>query len=133
MSASRSCSVLQSSSLFESQRQYKKDREAIKLTVASCCDASELARNAPEFLESLAETSSSSTARERKHALERLAESLVDTRNSIAHSKMNYTPTGLECPEAEMETFLPVFKRPHSRSFDGTMGGMSRCALDPNP
>ncbi len=37
------------------------------------------------------------------HLKKRMSEYLTATRNNIVHAKSNYTPTGKECPESEME------------------------------
>jgi hypothetical protein len=73
----------------EDQRDFRKDREAIKQTVITCCEVSELSRIAPPFLSKLRAISPSDRTREREEALAELGYSLTATRNSIAHAKAN--------------------------------------------
>lgn len=96
--------------LFEEQKWYKKDKQAITLTILKCCDAIELKRYAPKFLFKINCLTVESKEIERRQALEEFATVLVDTRNSVAHAKSNYTPTGDECPEEELYEFANCVK-----------------------
>jgi hypothetical protein len=92
-------------SIFETQRTYKKDREAIRQTIVTCCEASELAKVAPTFIKEFKQISAESNLQDRNKALEALGKSLYSTRNEIAHAKANYQPTGEECPEDQFLNF----------------------------
>jgi len=91
------------SQLFESLRNYKKDSEALRLTIETCCDVVELARYAPPRHRALSMIDEASTPQERKKAFDALSATLSATRNMFSHAKANYTLTGEECPEAELE------------------------------
>jgi hypothetical protein len=97
-------------SLVDEQRIFTKDREAIKLTLKTCCDATELAKISPDFVEELKQVSVNTKKNERDRALEQLGTCLADTRNSMAHAKANYSPTGNECPPDEFEAFVSCIK-----------------------
>ena len=45
--------ILELENLFEEQKTFKKDREAIKLTIVTCCDSTELAKVSPCFSDKL--------------------------------------------------------------------------------
>ena len=92
-------------SVFETQRSFKKDREAIRQTIVTCCEASELAKFVPAFLKELKQVSVESSLQDKTKGLEALSKSLYSTRNEIAHAKANYTPTGEECPENQLADF----------------------------
>lgn len=96
--------------LIDEQKVYTKDREAIKLTIKTCCDATELAKIAPNYIVELFNINKNSTRKERESALEKLGLCLSDTRNSIAHAKANFTPTGNECPSEEYTKFVECLK-----------------------
>ncbi|MEI2580009.1 hypothetical protein [Scytonema sp. PRP1] len=91
--------------VIEKQQSRRKDREAIKETVLTCCEASELAKVAPPFLKKLKAISSNSNEEQISQALRAFSASLYSTRNSIAHAKANYIPTNDECPERELLAF----------------------------
>ncbi|MBW4657263.1 MAG: hypothetical protein KME15_01190 [Drouetiella hepatica Uher 2000/2452] len=92
--------------LVETQRNFKKDREAIRQTILICCEVSELAKLAPSFLlKDFKHISSESNQQDKAKALEALAKSLYSTRNEIAHAKANYAPTGEECPQDQLVSF----------------------------
>lgn len=97
--------IMELNDLMDEQKQSWKDKEAVKLTVKTCCEATELAKVAPRFLPELSRIAASSKRKECESALEKLGEILADTRNSIAHAKANYSPTGNECPPSEMKAF----------------------------
>lgn len=102
--------ILEVEALFEEQSKNKRDREAIVLTVISCCEATELSVQSPRFLKKLREVTASSKRKDQEEALRVLGESLVATRNSIAHAKANYTPTGDECPPDQLSQFVGCVK-----------------------
>ena len=87
--------------LVDNQRIFRKDSEALKLTIETCCDAKELAFHAPPKLKSLRSITEESDAKARKAALGELADCLSATRNELSHAKSNYQSTGAECPAAE--------------------------------
>ena len=92
--------------LYQELRTFKKDKEAITLTVEQCCDCEELKSVAPPFLTKLSLLKDNPNQQERKGALREFADSLYATRNSIAHAKANYESTGAECPDSEIGQFL---------------------------
>lgn len=96
--------------IIENQQTLRKDREAIDITVRTCCDATELAKHAPPFLGDLRKISAESKRKELESALAKFALSLVSTRNSIAHAKANYIPTGDECPGDQKNEFSKLVK-----------------------
>lgn len=98
--------ILELDRLFQENRTFKKDKEAIALTIEQCCDIDELKRVAPPFLKRLATVSDSSAKQDRDLAAREFAYALSSTRNSIAHAKANYEPTGEECPETQLLQFV---------------------------
>lgn len=102
--------VAELQTIIEEQRAFRKDREAIRQAVTTCCEASELSRAAPPFLVRLGGLSPSSRPKEKEEALAQLGYSLYATRNSIAHAKANYKPTGEECPEEQLAAFAVCAK-----------------------
>lgn len=94
--------IVELEALIEGQRTFKKDREAIKQTVAVCCVATELATLAPVSLKLLKSVTAHSKTTEVEGALEAFARMLYATRNEVAHAKTNYTPTGDECPQDQL-------------------------------
>jgi len=104
------CFVMELESLIEDQRIFKKDRESISLTIEHCCDAIELQKLAPSFMAKLSKLNRTSNINDKKDALSSLATYIVDTRNSIAHAKSNYKPTGNECPDTEMHNFATCLR-----------------------
>lgn len=86
------------------------DREAIKQTIVTCCDASELARRAPKFLKEFHAKTFTTDATTQRAALAKLASVLYSTRNSIAHAKANYAATGQECPPEFLAAFAECAK-----------------------
>jgi hypothetical protein len=91
--------------VIEDTRTLKKDKEALRATVIACCDAIELARFAPPFMKELAAVTLESKAKDRDDALGKFGASISATRNQIAHSKANYSPTSEECPANELAAF----------------------------
>jgi hypothetical protein len=96
--------------LFEENRQFTKDFEALRLTVERCCDPLILAKHAPEFLTVLRVVSPSSKPAERRQALGELSSCLSATRNQLAHAKANYELTGKECPASELWSLVACAK-----------------------
>jgi hypothetical protein len=88
--------------LFEENRIFTKDHEALKLTVDRCCDPILLAPHAPKCVASLRTIKATSKASERKAALADLSACLSATRNQFAHAKANYELTGKECPPDQL-------------------------------
>jgi hypothetical protein len=97
--------ILELESVYDEQKVFKKDKEAIISTAINCCDAVELSSHSPKFIASLASISIQSKKKEREDALKEFANSLVDTRNYFAHAKSNYQPTGAECPSEQLDKF----------------------------
>lgn len=103
--------VAELQAVVEEQRIFRKDREAMKQTMIACCDVSELSNAAPPFLTKLRSISSpSGSPRQAEDALAQLGYSLSATRNSVAHAKANYEPTGEECPEGQLAGFAECVK-----------------------
>lgn len=96
--------------LFDQQRIYKKDREAIRLTVSQCCDAVELARFGPPFIKELLVQNLISDPKAQTTGLNRFADVLYSTRNYIAHAKANYVITGDECPTEQLPKLVECAK-----------------------
>jgi len=87
--------------LYEDNKIYNKDKDAIKLAITTCCEATELAPIVPKCLGNKwnAQMEKSNTEK----ALQELAYCIASTRNSIAHAKANYEQTGSEVPEEEFD------------------------------
>lgn len=96
--------------LFEENRVFTRDAEALRLAVERCCDPLPMASHAPEILKGLGKLSAVSTVEQRKGALADLAIVLTATRNQIAHAKANYKPTGRECPSAQLGSLVSCAK-----------------------
>lgn len=90
--------------LMEDQNSYKKDSEALRLTIKTCCDATQLVPHAPPVLKTLSSLSEASDAKEKNTALDDLSKCLSSTRNQLVHAKANYTLTGNECPSDQLST-----------------------------
>ncbi|MGD0077830.1 MAG: hypothetical protein ABSB91_04280 [Sedimentisphaerales bacterium] len=88
--------------LVEDQISYRKDSEALRLTIKTCCDATQLAPHAPPVLKTLSSLSEASDAKTKKTALDDLSKCLSSTRNQLVHAKANYTLTGNECPSDQL-------------------------------
>jgi hypothetical protein len=102
--------VAELQAVVEEQRIFRKDREAMRQTVITCCEASELSKFAPPFLNKLRGLSFSDKPKDKEEALTELGLSLSATRNSVAHAKANYEPTGEECPEGQLAAFAECAK-----------------------
>ncbi|WP_114635355.1 hypothetical protein [Vibrio splendidus] len=77
---------------------YQKDADSIKLTVQTCGYMSDLEDKIPSHIKKKVVT-----ARQKgvPDALSLIADSITATRNSIAHAKSNYRPSGKEIPEEQ--------------------------------
>ncbi|WP_405172023.1 hypothetical protein MHI12_07660 [Paenibacillus sp. FSL H8-0280] len=102
--------VLELEKLFDELGNFKKDKEAIRITIEVCCDVLELKEFAPKYLKNLSEINLESTREERKRALLELSNAVSDTRNMIAHAKTNYKNKGYECPKSKMKEFSNCLK-----------------------
>ena len=102
--------VAELQAIVEDQRDRRKDREAVRQATIACCEASELAGAAPQFLRKLREVSPEDALKKKEEALAELGASLYATRNRVAHAKANYEPTGEECPEEQMADFAQCAK-----------------------
>lgn len=97
--------------LVEEQKVLRKDSEAIRLTIAQCCDLSELVSLAPRFLKNLGSLKDSGSIEKRLVALQDLSNAVIATRNQMAHAKASYRLTGQECPPAELQAFSKLVQR----------------------
>jgi len=95
--------------LIENQRVLKKDSEALKQTILTCCDAAELAPQAIFLKQCKLYCSGNEQADNWKRTVEVGEKSLTEisacisaTRNQIVHAKANYTLTGEECPKEHL-------------------------------
>ncbi|MEK4053072.1 hypothetical protein MHB84_05425 [Paenibacillus sp. FSL F4-0087] len=102
--------VLELERIFDDLGNYKKDKEAIRITIETCCEVLELKGSAPKFLRNLNKVNIESTREEKKQALLELSNAISDTRNMIAHAKTNYKNKGNECPKEEMKEFSDCLK-----------------------
>ncbi|KJF91634.1 hypothetical protein [Photobacterium leiognathi] len=75
---------------------YQKDADSIKLTVQTCGYMSDLEDKIPSHIKRKVDTERKKGVLE---ALGSIADSITATRNSIAHAKANYRPSGKEIPE----------------------------------
>lgn len=92
--------------LFEENRIFTKDHEALKLTVDRCCDAILLSQHAPKCIPSLRSITANSKNADRRAGLAELSACLSATRNQLAHAKANYELTGKECPPDQLSQLL---------------------------
>ncbi|WP_115514812.1 MULTISPECIES: hypothetical protein [Xanthomonas] len=88
--------------LFEENRVFSRDAEALRLSVERCCDPLPMKIYAPQFLRSFSKIDPSSSAEQRKQALVELATALSASRNQLAHAKANFRATGKECPPEQL-------------------------------
>lgn len=107
--------IIELEKVIKAQQKYEKDKEAIRETVAVCCEAVELARVAPPYLTKLrailnSKNQNENLEREKLGALKQFGASLYSTRNEVAHAKANYTPSGDECPEDQLTEFANCAK-----------------------
>lgn len=86
---------------------FRKDSEAIKLTVQKCAYISDVESVVPPFLKNKFDKHLQKSEQE---ALGYLASCISATRNSIAHSKANYRKTGLEFDEKHYPELIELLK-----------------------
>jgi len=92
----------------QSNKQYTKDSESLKLTITTCCYFDDLVSVLPK---SLKEKVRRPLAKGNKHdALCIVADAVTSTRNCIAHAKANYTTTGNEVEPEEFSDLINVLK-----------------------
>lgn len=92
--------------LFEENRIFARDAEALKLAIERCCDSLLIAPHAPKYLRRLVAISARSSSEVRMAALSDLADALTSTRNQLAHAKANHKPTGKECPSDQLDSLV---------------------------
>ena len=98
------------------KNKYDTDRSAIKITVKTCCDILEITDDAPKHLGKIIDLKKTlSNDKVNKDAVlesayDQLADSISDTRNFIAHAKVNYTLKGNECPDDQMGAFVKMLR-----------------------
>lgn len=103
--------ILELEELYDEHRKNQRDHQAIKLTVETCCDLTDLIDIAPSFLKKFSETRQKEVNKQAKAAcFEELAGSISDTRNMIAHAKTNYKMKGKECPSDQLSAFADCLK-----------------------
>jgi hypothetical protein len=85
--------------LYDANRVYKKDADAMKLAISTCCDATELSPYIPKSI-ALKWKKQLENGNSEK-ALQELAFCITSTRNRIAHAKANYESTGAEVEQSE--------------------------------
>ena len=96
--------------LVENNRETRKDAAALKLTIFEACDPSPLDKVAPKYLSTIHLKRDLIKDAERKAALEELSNCITATRNKIAHAKSNFKPTGKECPEEQLTSFVECLR-----------------------
>lgn len=87
--------------LYEDNKVYKKDRDAIKVTISTCCEPMELQKVVPKCV--LSKWNGHISNGNADKALQDLSFCIASTRNSIAHAKANYESTGGEAPEEDYD------------------------------
>jgi len=92
--------------LIEYNRESRKDAAALKLTIFEACDPIPLAKIAPTCLSKTHLINENLNDAGRKAALEELSNCITATRNRIAHAKSNFHPTGQECPQEQLTSFV---------------------------
>jgi hypothetical protein len=96
--------------LVNAQREFRKDAEALRLTVLVVADPIVLSLKAPAFLPALRKCAQDAADKDRERALDELAAAMTATRNQIAHSKANYSLTGKECPPGQLAEFVGLLR-----------------------
>ena len=96
--------------LIENNRESRKDAAALKLTILEACDPNPLAKVAPKFLNKIHLKNDFIKDADRKSALEELSNCITATRNKIAHAKSNFQPTGKECPDEQLSSFVECLR-----------------------
>lgn len=102
--------ILQLEQLYDEHRNNKRDHQAIRLTVETCCDLTDLIDIAPIFLKKISNLKERDNKQLRTECFEELAGSISDTRNMIAHAKTNYRLKGGECPSEQLGNFADCLK-----------------------
>lgn len=97
--------ILELGKIFEGNRNNQKDYFAIKLTIETCCDLKEIAKEAPQFLKFTKKLNKDSKNDDKVKAFEEVANAISNTRNMFAHAKTNYEKKGMECPTDQLEGF----------------------------
>lgn len=95
--------ILELETLYEEQRKFRKDKESIKLTIKTCCDAWALKDYVPKHLVSFKKLTDKSKKQQRENCLDDFAECFYATRSEYAHAKANYNRSGQECPQEHLE------------------------------
>uniref|UniRef100_UPI00402A9DA1 hypothetical protein n=1 Tax=Bacillus sp. DX2.2 TaxID=3073452 RepID=UPI00402A9DA1 len=98
--------ILELGKVFENYRNNKKEHQAIKLTIQTCCDISEIVPIAPPFLKVTKRLIAVDTQDNKQKAVEEVATAINNTRNMFAHAKTNYEKKGMECPEDQLYEFV---------------------------
>jgi hypothetical protein len=97
--------VAELGNIFSNHTRYEKsDIEMYKMTINAIVDLDEIGSIIPPFLSKQMKISLSNESREK--LLMNIAQSISDTRNQIAHAKVNYRPKGMECPDQEKKEFV---------------------------
>lgn len=91
--------------IFEKHRNNKKEQLAIRLTLQTCCDITEIISFAPSFLKNTKKLIKDSSEENKQKAIEEIAAAINQTRNMFAHAKTNYVKKGNECPENQLDEF----------------------------
>ncbi|MGF9987639.1 hypothetical protein ABEY04_01275 [Bacillus mycoides] len=98
--------ILELGKVFEDYRNNKKEHQAIKLTVQTCCDISEIVSIAPSFLKVTSKLATINNQDNKQKAIEEIATAINNTRNMFAHAKTNYEKKGMECPKEQLYEFV---------------------------
>ncbi|OPH61221.1 hypothetical protein BC351_14865 [Paenibacillus ferrarius] len=103
--------ILELEKLYDEHRNNKKDHQAIKLTIETCCDLADIIDTAPVFLKKHNELKKNRDNKELRSAcFDELANAVSDTRNMLAHAKTNYKLKGNECPNDQLSEFADCLK-----------------------
>jgi hypothetical protein len=95
---------------------YNSDRNALKLTIRTCCDISEIIGCAPKYMDKIINLNETLLKGKRNKAevldaaYDLLADCISDTRNFVSHAKANYTLKGKECPEEQKCEFVNMIR-----------------------
>lgn len=93
--------------LFKEYSKNTKDRELIKNTVKEIVDFNEILDLLPNFILNKKKRDKI-TKQLKEEVINKLAQSISDTRNEIAHAKANYQKNGNECPLEDRELFAKL-------------------------
>lgn len=93
--------------LFKDYSKNSKDRELIKNTVMEIVDFNEVLDLLPNYILEKRKRDNI-TKQVKEDALNKLAQSISDTRNEIAHAKANYQKNGNECPLEDRDLFAKL-------------------------